>query len=105
MVNELKVVQRSEAEKRIFFVSAKEALLNRLNESRGTANSELTHPFYFSISLIVFFLSDTSGFPEGFSSRYLEFQDFERKFEECISKTAVVTKFDHHTQRGKAIGS
>lgn len=47
--------------------------------------------------------SSGSGFPEGFSSRYFEFQDFERKFEECISKTAVVTKFDQHTQRGKGI--
>ena len=44
-----------------------------------------------------------AGFPEGFSKRYFEFQDFERKFEECISKTAVVTKFDQHAQRGKTI--
>ncbi len=40
---------------------------------------------------------------EGFHSRYFEFQDFERKFEECISQSAVRTKFDHHTKRGKAI--
>ena len=35
----------------------------------------------------------------GHSSRYFEFQDFEKKFEECISKTAVVTKFEQHTQQ------
>jgi len=34
-----------------------------------------------------------------------EFQDFERKFEECISKSAVKTKFEPHTQSGKLIVS
>ncbi|KAG8239158.1 hypothetical protein J437_LFUL018364, partial [Ladona fulva] len=42
---------------------------------------------------------------EGFQTRYFEFQDFERKFEECISKSAVKTKFDQHSQRGKLIAS
>jgi mitofusin len=40
-----------------------------------------------------------------FQHRYLEFQDFERKFEECISKSAVRTKFEQHSQRGKDIVS
>ena len=40
---------------------------------------------------------------EGFSARYFEFQDFERKFEECISKSAVKTKFEQHSHRGKHI--
>lgn len=40
---------------------------------------------------------------EGFSTRYFEFQDFERKFEECISKSAVKTKFEQHSSRGKTI--
>lgn len=40
---------------------------------------------------------------EGFPARYFEFQDFERKFEECISKSAVKTKFEQHVQRGKVI--
>lgn len=35
--------------------------------------------------------------------RYFEFQDFERKFEECISKSAVQTKFQQHSLRGKHI--
>lgn len=42
---------------------------------------------------------------EGFPNRYFEFQDFERKFEECISKSAVKTKFAQHSQRGKHISS
>lgn len=45
------------------------------------------------------------AFAEGFPSRYFEFQDFERKFEECISKSAVKTKFEQHSQRGKLIAS
>ena len=40
---------------------------------------------------------------EGFSDRYSEFQDFERKFEECISKSAVRTKFERHSESGKLI--
>lgn len=40
---------------------------------------------------------------EGFQIRYFEFQDFERKFEECISKSAVQTKFQQHSHRGKHI--
>jgi mitofusin len=42
---------------------------------------------------------------EGFQNRYFEFQAFERKLEECISKSAVRTKFEHHSQRGKDIVS
>ena len=42
---------------------------------------------------------------EGFPDRYFEFQDFEQKFGECISKSAVRTKFEQHSQRGKLIVS
>jgi len=42
---------------------------------------------------------------DGFRDRYSEFQDFERKFEECISKSAVKTKFEQHSQSGKDIVS
>lgn len=45
----------------------------------------------------------TGALAEGFQSRYFEFQDFERKFEECISKSAVKTKFEQHSSRGKSI--
>lgn len=72
-----------EAEERIFFISAKEALQARMCEQNGT-----TAP---------------PQLAEGFQTRYFEFQDFERKFEECISKSAVRTKFEQHSQRGKAI--
>ena len=42
---------------------------------------------------------------DGVQKRYSEFQDFEQKFKECISKSAVRTKFEHHFQRGKLIVS
>ena len=42
---------------------------------------------------------------DGFPDRYSEFQDFERKLEECISKSAVRTKFEQHSQSGKLIVS
>jgi mitofusin len=42
---------------------------------------------------------------DGFPKRYSEFQDFEHKFKECISKSAVRTKFEKHFERGKLIVS
>lgn len=42
---------------------------------------------------------------EGHQVRYFEFVDFERKFEECISKSAVRTKFAQHSRRGKNIAA
>uniref|UniRef100_A0A2S2PK02 Transmembrane GTPase Marf n=1 Tax=Schizaphis graminum TaxID=13262 RepID=A0A2S2PK02_SCHGA len=31
----------------------------------------------------------------------MEFEEFERRFEECISKSAIKTKFLNHSQQGK----
>lgn len=84
LVKELGVCSQKEAEERIFFISAKEALQARLAEQGHTATTPLT---------------------EGFQTRYFEFQDFERKFEECISQSAVKTKFEQHSQRGKFIAN
>ncbi|CAH1972897.1 unnamed protein product [Acanthoscelides obtectus] len=84
LVKELKVCSSKEAEERIFFISAKEVLQARLAEQGQTTSTPLT---------------------EGFQTRYFEFQDFERKFEECISKSAVKTKFEQHSQRGKFIAN
>lgn len=84
LVKELRLCSSKEAGERIFFVSAKEALQARLQEASG--------------------LPPHSGaLAEGFQARYFEFQDFERKFEECISKSAVKTKFAQHLQGGKLI--
>ncbi|XP_046965481.1 transmembrane GTPase Marf [Vanessa cardui] len=80
---ELRVCTPKEAEERIFFISAKEALLTRMREREKPVSSPL--------------LAD------GHQVRYFEFVDFERKFEECISQSAVRTKFAQHSRRGKNI--
>ncbi|XP_034949592.1 transmembrane GTPase Marf isoform X2 [Chelonus insularis] len=83
---ELKVYTPKDAEDRIFFISAKETLQARMQEQRGQP-------------------AHNGALAEGFQNRYFEFQDFERKFEECISKSAVKTKFEQHSQRGKHIAT
>lgn len=64
-----------EAKNRIYFVSAREALFTRTQ-----TNPQL---------------------PPGYQSRLLQFEWFEEEFERCISMSAVKTKFDQPTQRGK----
>lgn len=75
LCDELKVCSRQEATKRIFFVSAREALFKRTQ-----MNPQL---------------------PPDHQSRYFEFENFEGEFEKCISMSAVKTKFEQPTQRGK----
>ncbi|XP_023174735.2 transmembrane GTPase Marf isoform X4 [Drosophila hydei] len=84
LTKELKVCNEKEAAERVFFVSARETLQARIEESKGNP------PHLGAIA-------------EGFQIRYFEFQDFERKFEECISQSAVKTKFQQHSSRGKSV--
>ncbi|KAK7811131.1 hypothetical protein U0070_016071 [Myodes glareolus] len=79
LVDELGVVDRAQAGDRIFFVSAKEVLSARVQKAQGMPEGE------------------------GFQVRMFEFQNFERRFEECISQSAVKTKFEQHTVRAKQI--
>uniref|UniRef100_A0A8C6UHX4 Mitofusin 2 n=1 Tax=Neogobius melanostomus TaxID=47308 RepID=A0A8C6UHX4_9GOBI len=77
LVEELRVVERAQAADRIFFVSAKEVLQARGQKAQG--------------------MPETGGaLAEGFQARMFEFQNFERRFEECISQSAVKTKFEQH---------
>ncbi|KAM4772080.1 mitofusin-1 [Rhinophrynus dorsalis] len=84
LVDELKVVDSSEAQNRIFFVSAKEVLNARMHKAQGMPEAG-------------------GALAEGFQTRYLEFQKFEKLFEECISQSAVKTKFEQHTITAKQI--
>lgn len=81
---EMQVYSDKEAKERIFFISARETLKARMQEQLGQP-------------------AHNGAIAEGFQNRYFEFQDFEKKFEECISKSAVKTKFEQHSQRGKHI--
>nr|XP_061829362.1 mitofusin-2-like [Nerophis lumbriciformis]XP_061829370.1 mitofusin-2-like [Nerophis lumbriciformis] len=84
LVHELGVVDQAQASDRIFFVSAKEVLQARVQRAQG--------------------MPETGGaLAEGFQARMFEFQNFERRFEECISQSAVKTKFEQHTVRAKQI--
>ncbi|KAM9848287.1 mitofusin-1b [Aulostomus maculatus] len=84
LVEELKVVDREQAPNHIFFISAKEVLNSRMQRAQG--------------------MPETGGaLAEGFQERLREFQSFERRFEECISQSAVKTKFEQHTIRAKQI--
>lgn len=75
---ELKISSLEEARERTFFVSARETLHARLSES---------HP--------------NSPQRQGYQDRSEEFENFERRFEESLSKSAVKTKFKKHTDRGR----
>uniref|UniRef100_A0A8C5NBF5 Dynamin-type G domain-containing protein n=1 Tax=Gouania willdenowi TaxID=441366 RepID=A0A8C5NBF5_GOUWI len=82
LVDELGVVDRGQANDRIFFVSAKEVLQARVQRAQGMPEAG-------------------GALAEGFQARMFEFQNFERRFEECISQSAVKTKFEQHTMRAK----
>uniref|UniRef100_A0A8C9TKA2 Mitofusin 2 n=1 Tax=Scleropages formosus TaxID=113540 RepID=A0A8C9TKA2_SCLFO len=84
LVDELGVVDRAQASDRIFFVSAKEVLQARVHRAQGMPEAG-------------------GALAEGFQARMFEFQNFERRFEECISQSAVKTKFEQHTVRAKQI--
>ncbi|KAL8188053.1 UNVERIFIED_CONTAM: Mitofusin-1, partial [Gekko kuhli] len=84
LVDELKVVDLSEARNRIFFVSAKEVLSARKQKAQGMPEAG-------------------GALADGFQTRFQEFQHFEKVFEECISQSAVKTKFEQHTVRAKQV--
>ncbi|KAJ7993490.1 hypothetical protein DPEC_G00272960 [Dallia pectoralis] len=84
LVEELKVVGREQAPNHIFFVSAKEVLNSRMQRAQGMPEAG-------------------GALAEGFQERLDEFKNFERIFEECISQSAVKTKFEQHTIRAKQI--
>lgn len=95
LCDELQLCDRKEAaEHRMFFISAREALLSRdssrrsaFNEGLRTANRQAK-----SIGVIL-----------GYKERLVEFTRFEHEFEKCISKSAVQTKFEQHSNRGREI--
>ncbi|KHJ49309.1 hypothetical protein D918_00434 [Trichuris suis] len=84
LVEELQVCDEVEAKNRIFFVSAREVLCRRL-QRKGIASPSLMPVM------------------NGAEERLEEFENFERQFELCISKSAILTKFDSHVEKGKII--
>ena len=78
LVNDLNVVDEENAKNFVFFVSAREVLNARIDNQNGKQ-------------------LNLANYANGFESRFLEFVDFEKKFEQCLSKSAVQTKFSQHT--------
>ncbi|CAL2033298.1 hypothetical protein CAEBREN_31572 [Caenorhabditis brenneri] len=78
LVDELEVCSEREVNDRIFFVSSREVLEARL-KARGLVQKAYQ--------------------AEGHGTRALEFQNFERHFEKCISQSAIHTKFEAHNRR------
>ncbi|KAJ1360376.1 mitofusin [Parelaphostrongylus tenuis] len=82
LVNELEVATERDVKDRIFFVSSREVLESRL-KARGLITSAYQM--------------------EGHQVRAMEFEMFERQFEQCISKSAIHTKFEAHNRRANEI--
>ncbi|XP_075590500.1 transmembrane GTPase Marf-like isoform X2 [Dermatophagoides farinae] len=78
LVNDMGVLDENNAQNHVFFVSAIEVLRARLELEEGKQ-------------------INISNYAHGFESRFREFIDFEKKFEQCLSKSAVQTKFGQHT--------
>ncbi|XP_015751778.1 PREDICTED: mitofusin-2-like [Acropora digitifera] len=99
LVDELKCVEGAQAKDRVFFVSSKETLMTRMQKHKGVPQEVC---YTMRVVLVVFFFY---GFihGEGFQARQKEFENFERKFEECISKSAIQTKFESHAVSGLEI--
>ncbi|CAH3150204.1 unnamed protein product [Pocillopora meandrina] len=87
LADELKCVDKGQVEDRVFFVSAKETLNTRMLEHQGMPKGDGAIHF------------------GGFDERQLEFENFEHKFEECISKSAIQTKFESHALSGLKIAN
>ncbi|KIH64605.1 fzo-like region [Ancylostoma duodenale] len=82
LVNELEVATDRDVKDRIFFVSSREMLDARL-KARG--------------------LIKTPYQMDGHQVRAMEFEMFERQFEQCISRAAIRTKFEAHNRRANEI--
>jgi len=79
LVDELKVVQGHEAPNRVFFVSAREALVSRVNQDKGTP-------------------TPSGQLLEGFQGRIFEFANFERKFEVNFPANISPRQFVFHVR-------
>uniref|UniRef100_A0A915J964 Dynamin-type G domain-containing protein n=1 Tax=Romanomermis culicivorax TaxID=13658 RepID=A0A915J964_ROMCU len=86
LVEDLAVYSSDEARNRVFFVSARETLNHRL-KTKGLS------------------VSPAFALADGFQGRILEFENFERQFELCITQTALQTKFESHIAKGKHLST
>lgn len=94
LCKELKVCDDvQEAEKRIYFVSAREALFTRTAAANNAQSLNGGSP------------AQQFGLAPGHQARLMQFEWFEAAFEACISMSAVKTKFSQPSQRGKSMAN
>ena len=77
------MVDKKTASERIFFVSGKEVLSVRMKRQPGTVMEE-----------------EGQGLKRGWKERSMEFERFEECFKECVSSSAISTKFEQHYKKG-----
>lgn len=65
-------------------------------------NSYNRHNFFRVSNFDCLFFSGR-GLHDGYNGRLLEFERFELKFKECLSNSAIKTKFEQHHHRGNEI--
>ena len=102
---ELKVVDSKTALKKVFFVSAKEVMTVRMRQQKkesdtGTCNIILPSS---TCECICVRCVLGRGLQEGYSGRLMEFEKFEQHFKQCLSSSAIRTKFEQHHSRGAEI--
>jgi len=100
LVEELRCVSRKEATDRVFFVSALETLRHRMKQNRLKGQAPTSMPPLQRTESMEMDSNDSVG---EHRARLIEFENFEIKFQECISKSAITTKFESHASRGKMI--
>jgi mitofusin len=84
LTGELSVTDEQTASHRVFFVSAKEVLHYRLRKHQRSADPG-------------------QGLAPGYRARLQNFEQFERRFKECLSSSAIHTKFEQHHKQGQTV--
>ncbi len=80
------MVDEVTAKDRVFFVSAKEVLYERTKHSKVSIREE-----------------EGRGLPNGWQIRLMDFERFEKLFKQCISSSAIHTKFEQHYKQGSEV--
>ncbi|KAL3319861.1 Mitofusin-2 [Cichlidogyrus casuarinus] len=99
LADELKVCTREEAHERVFFVSAREVLAQRMKSAANQGNN--TPPGAAPMSP----LSSAYNLASGWQDRMFEFQNFEKVFEKILSISATKTKFSSHAEQGRDLAN
>ena len=85
--HELSVVDEVTARDRVFFVSGREVLHERTKLQLGGMPEE----------------EGGRNVSDGWKVRMMDFERFEESLKQCISNSAIHTKFEHHYEQGSEV--